>query len=694
LTRDDNARKKKVAESKAEQEGLVAELNAIKKEVARLQAELVKGKRTVQKLQSSLSFQLGNMLIQAVLKPGRNTILLPCRLFTLGIRVVRKKPLPSPAVPVAKKAHVLETIKQRINEIKQEMGSGSADAVQPRRKDLRIAVIMDRFSYECLKHEANLIAFTPSNWRRLLGESKPDLLLAESAWQGNDGAWTYKLSNLGQKPESELAEVVHWCNARNILTAFWNKEDPHHYNDFLDAGRLFDYVFTTDADCIARYEKDLGHDNVFCLPFAAQPRIHNPIGSTRKIREVAFAGSWYAKGHDERKEQMEYVLKPVLAYDVDIFDRNYSLNAPQFRFPEKYEPYIVGELGYEEMVYAYKMYKLFLNTNIVQESPTMFARRVPEILASGTCVLSSYAKGIENLIGSDIVKITFSPEETKSHLDLLLGDKELRDKLANRGLRKVMREHTYGKRLDYILQTMDIAKGNSDARKKGVSIITCTNKSEYMDNIFVNYDRQEYEDKELIIILNDDRLNLEEWREKAKSHPNVAVYQIDEKEPLGACLNYGIEKARFDYISKFDDDNYYGPAFLEDLMNAFEYTDADIVGKCAHYIYFENGDILALYGEDMEHCYTDFVAVSAMLLKREVFDRVRFSSDRSVGEDTQFLQDSIKSGFKIYSTDRFNYVCVRRASPELHTWKIMDKEQLAQCRIVGHTKDYTRHVNC
>ena len=340
------------------------------------------------------------------------------------------------------------------------------------------------------------------------------------------------------------------------------------------------------------------------------------------------------------------------------------------------------------------MYKLFLNANIVQESPTMFARRIPEILASGTCVLSGYSKGIENLIGSDIVKMTSSHEQTRSHLDLLLGDKELRDRLAHLGLRKIMREHTYEQRLDYILQAMGISESNDYAKKKGVSVITCTNRSEYMESIFTNYERQEYEDKELLIILNNNQLNMEEWTKEAGEHHNVTVYRVDEKEPLGVCLNHGLEKARFDYISKFNDGDYYAPAFLEDLMNAFEYTDADIVGKCAHYVYFESGDTLALYGEDREHCYTDFVAGSAMIARREAFNGLVWSAGRVSGEDSEFLRQSVKNGFKIYSADRFNYVCMRRSSPELQTWKVEIGDNLVHCRTICRTKDYVRYATC
>lgn len=645
-------------------------------------------------VRGSLSFQLGNMLVQAVLRPGRNTILLPYRVLRLGVRAVRKKPLPSTPRTIGRKAHVLEIVEDRISEIKQEMGGAATHSVEPRRKGLKIAVIMDEIFYELFKYEANLITFTPDNWKQVLSKQRPDLLFVESAWRGNDGSWRHQIVNLRQKPDSRLPELVAWCQGQNILTAFWNREDPLHYEEFVDAARLFDYIYTTDSECIPRYKDDLKRENVFCLPFAAQPRIHNPVGSTEKIRDVGFAGSWYAIGHDDRIKQMEYVLKPVLDYDVDIFDRGHSMNDPQYRFPEQYQPCIVGELPYDEMVYAYKMYKVFLNVNSIPASPTMFAMRVPEILASGTCVLSSHSRGIENLLGPDIVKMTSSAEETRTCLNLLLDDEELRDRLAHLGLRKVMKEHTYGQRLDYILDTMGITKTANASEKKGVSIITSTNKLEYKDNIFANYDRQEYEHKELIIILNDNLLDMDEWMEEASKHHNVAVYRVDEKEPLGVCLNYGIEKARFDYISKFDDDNYYAPAFLEDLMYAFEYTDAAIVGKCATYMYFENGGILAVKYEEREHCYTGWVAGSAIIIKREVFDRVPWPTDRIWGSDTEFLRQSVKSGFKIYSADRFNYVAVRRSSAELHTWKVKDEELLAKCRVVCYAQDYTTQVLC
>ncbi len=664
-------------------EKLKAEREALARETTRLKAELAA-------VRGSLSFQLGSMLIQAVRRPGRNTILLPYRVFRLGIRAVRRKPSPALPKTATNKAYVLETVKKRINEIKQEMGSAATDTVEPRRKDLRIAVIMDKFTYDCFKYEANLITFTPEDWKEVLSKSRPDFLLVESAWQGNDSSWGSQIVNLGQKSDSQLPELVQWCKTQNISTAFWNKEDPAHYHEFRDAARLFDYVFTTDADCIESYKKDLGHNNIFCLPFAVQPKIHNPISSGEKMRDIAFAGSWY-EGETEyrkhRKEQISNILVPALKYHVDIFDRHYMLNNDRYRFPEQYQPYIVGELPYDEMVYAYKIYRIFLNVNSVINSPTMFPRRVLEILASSTCVLSGYCKGIENMLGSDIVPMSSSPQETQLLLKKLLENKELRDRLAHRGLRKVMREYTCEQRLDYILRTMGIGQGNDGAEKKGVSIITCTNKLIFMENIFTNYDRQQYEDKELIIVLNNDRLDLREWKDEAKKHMNVSVFQVAEDEPLGTCLNFAVDKASLAYIAKFDDDDYYALSYLEDLMLAFDYSNAHIVGKGTHYVYFERTGASALRNPGNEHQYTRWVAGGTMVIEREVFNEVKFSP-RQPGTDSQFLKDCHQKGFRIYSADRFNFVHIRRSIPDLHTWK--DEERLlAVCeRVTYHTDDY------
>jgi len=69
---------------KLQLEQLRAEHAMLRRETTRLQAELAT-------VQSSFSFQLGNMLVQAVCKPGRNTVFLPYRLLRLTREALRRR---------------------------------------------------------------------------------------------------------------------------------------------------------------------------------------------------------------------------------------------------------------------------------------------------------------------------------------------------------------------------------------------------------------------------------------------------------------------------------------------------------------------------------------------------------------------------------------------------------------------------
>ena len=86
----------------------------------------------------------------------------------------------------------------------------------------------------------------------------------------------------------------------------------------------------------------------------------------------------------------------------------------------------------------------------------------------------------------------------------------------------------------------------------GVSIITCTHLPCYKENIFSNYSRQAFKNKELILILNSSSLDMYEWQQYATGYPNVIIYYKPESVSVGACMNFAISRARYEYISNFD----------------------------------------------------------------------------------------------------------------------------------------------
>jgi hypothetical protein len=70
------------------------------------------------------------------------------------------------------------------------------------------------------------------------------------------------------------------------------------------------------------------------------------------------------------------------------------------------------------------------------------------------------------------------------------------------------------------------------------------------------------------------------------------------------------------------------------------------------------------------------------LFKREVAEKVKMRN-LSKGEDTNFLKDCIKAGFKIYSTDPYNFVYMRKKVEGFHTWDATDDELLKNAESMG-----------
>ena len=55
----------------------------------------------------------------------------------------------------------------------------------------RTAAILDEFSMACFSPDCEMVTFRTDNWKEKLEADKPELLLVESAWHGNDDSWQW-----------------------------------------------------------------------------------------------------------------------------------------------------------------------------------------------------------------------------------------------------------------------------------------------------------------------------------------------------------------------------------------------------------------------------------------------------------------------------------------------------------------------
>ena len=525
-------------------------------------------------------------------------------------------------------------------------------------KDYKIACVLDEFSYKSFQYEANFIQLDPDHWEETMLRENPHFLFVESAWRGKDLKWRKKIGGLNINQDNTLRELTNWCRSHQIPTVFWNKEDPSNFNHFIEAAKYFDFVFTTDIHSIPRYRTILGHDQVFDLMFAAQPRLHNPVDRDKdKIGKVAFAGTWYNQKHANRRKDLQLLLTPALDYDLHIYDRMFENKHQNYLFPDIYQHCIKGFLKYDEMIAVYKKYSVFLNVNSVSESPTMFSRRVFELLACGTPVISSYSTGIAELF-PNVVKLCHTESNTRKYLQELLNDEEGRDRLSLIGQREVFSRHTYKHRLAKVLDSIGF-RPKKDLNP-GVTIISICRSRKMLRQAIINYLSQNYAPKELIIILSEpvDEANFGSGEYTINAYENVFLLQVRPDTTLEDKFNQALVMANFPYISFFCAGDYYAPNYLLDLLNAFDYTDADAVGKSSYYSGME--DTLILNNEKTENRYIDWLWGSAMVVKKELFD----SSNHQyrLGFEHQYISNGgFLTGCRLYAADRFNYICNPRS---------------------------------
>lgn len=561
---------------------------------------------------------------------------------------------------------------------------------------IRVGVILDDFSLAAWDGEFSTVTLTPDGWREELSAAPVDLLLVESAWKGNHGAWQYKLTG-PNAPAAELVELTTHCREVGIPTVFWNKEDPPHFEDFLETASLFDVVLTSDSAKIDDYKQRLGHDRVESMAFAAAPALHNPVrrGEPRQVGDVAFAGMYFAHKFPERRQQMDLLLSaavevgPMMENGLTIFSR-FQGGDERYQFPAPFDRFVVGSLSYEKMLTAYRGFKVFLNVNSVVDSPSMCARRIFEISASGTPVVTTPSNAISSFFPADEIAVVDDPAHARWMLRGLVNSPQLRDRMVHKAQRRIWAQHTYTHRASQVLQITGVQ--HDPVALPPVSVMVSTNRPHQLRHVLGQVAVQKGVDLELLLLCHGFEPNHRELEEVCAELgiSNYQIFAAPKQWSLGQCLNCLVSAAAGEVLAKFDDDDYYGPYYLQDQLHALRYSGAALVGKECNYLYDATLDLTIRRRPEREHRFTEFVSGPTFVGAAETFEDHPFAH-RTTGEDTQFLRDLSRNGVKVYSSDRFNFLQMRHATG--HTWDASAAEFLAN-GVVEVQGMHLNHVWC
>lgn len=405
----------------------------------------------------------------------------------------------------------------------------------------KIGIISDLFLFKSFDGLADFRPIYPGNYQQ---HADIDILLLVSTWRGVDEvSWKGVTTKSSEKRAHLFEEILPFYRSLDIPIVFYSKEDPPNYNHFLAFAQQADHIFTSAAEMIPKYQQDCPDaQSIDVLPFGINPKNHSPIGSQQGGLNplVPFAGSWFNHKYEDRSRWGGDILDAVVAsqsYDLLIFDRNSHLDDSRYRFPHRFGHSLTPAIDHQQLLDIQRVVDVSINLNSVQNSGSMFANRAIELQAQGTFVLSNYNVGLNSRYPH--VHLSNGFTDTLAALDHLT-EQDIREIQAD-GIRSVFSNDLATMRIAKIIETVGL-----DAAVAEPKVVVV--KHDHDEQLAADIGQQTYGN-----ITNVLEASGEQSSAALAEHADVVVHM---------------------------DTNYeYASTHIEDLVNAFRYTDAISVEK-------------------------------------------------------------------------------------------------------------------
>lgn len=224
-------------------------------------------------------------------------------------------------------------------------------------------------------------------------------------------------------------------------------------------------------------------------------------------------------------------------------------------------------------------------------------------------------------------------------------------------------------------------------KNKATSMVSCImptyNRREFIPNAIRYFLRQDYENKELIIIDDGE----DAVKDLVPESDNIRYFRLEHKISLGAKLNLGCEYAKGDIIAHWDDDDWYASHRLSYQMEAIKNEQIAICGinNLLYYDLFHKKTYNYIYPANQR----PWLSGSSLCYKKQFWKRHRFE-EIDVGMDGLFVWKASRENIHNLADSTFavHMIHGNNVSPKdtsniwWHTYpveeikKIMDKDWL------------------
>ena len=493
-------------------------------------------------------------------------------------------------------------------------------------KGLRVAGILDEVTGRFFSRECILTNLDFKQWKEQIEDINPHILLVESIWNGYHETWRDKIQSLVC---DEFFQLIDWCKNNSVPTLFWNTEDPLHMNTFLHLASHFDYVFTTDLDCVPLYRRLLGHNRVHFMPLATSPQPFSPLETYGRKNGVCFAGLYHYDNDSWCQDFHEIIALLTKQQEIAIYDRSPDPNDADHCFPREFQQYVKNSLPLHNNDTTYKNYLFGLILTRVKNSSTIHSRQVLELMISNTLTISNQCQGLKNLMGDLIIYYNSEHrEELINQLSDLFQVPYLYNKIRLQALRKVLQQHTYEIRMEFLYKT--VYQKSPASTSPCVALYAIIDSANELQLVTKSYQRQIYEHKVFYIFTDNTALS-----HIINQEHNIYVLPKDMLKSLVL--------SNIDFCGLLSPNNYYGPHYLTDLVLSTKYTTVTGIGK--HEAFSKCGSEFILENPEMRYKLTTSLRADRCIISLRHLSTIGFAK-----KETDFYKD-----IPCLAVDEFNF---------------------------------------
>ena len=321
-------------------------------------------------------------------------------------------------------------------------------------EELRVAAIVGAPLRASLAPICRLTTFRPDNWAPVLDAAAPHVLLVESTWVGNTRSWQHRVPEDLGRGARELAELIEWCRARAIPTAYWFTRPAGEARPFLRAASLFDAVFSADPDAVPVFQQAVGPQTaVSDLALAADlDSLPEPPATRTGVVWVSDRCLQATGG-----QPLASLLGAARAHGLRILDdrpRPDTRSRPD-TLVERFADHIVPCPDRQARLEA------LLSANAVLVAGE--GRRIPPVMfdaaACGTAII--VAGALSDAPGLPDGVATVASADDMNHALTVLEDDDQRREMVTSTREAVLAAHTYRHRLAAVAKAVGVLSGSS-----------------------------------------------------------------------------------------------------------------------------------------------------------------------------------------------------------------------------------------